>query len=80
MKASPGSAILSILLNNTARLGFIVAFVVFILAFLGITVFVQYKTDQDAEYISHSGELRVLSHVGVISQRVTITPVCHQAL
>jgi twitching motility protein PilJ len=61
MKASPGSAILSILLNNTARLGFIIAFVVFILAFLGITVFVQYKTDQDAEYISHSGELRVLS-------------------
>ena len=61
MKASPGSAILSIFLNNTARLGFIVAFVVFILAFLGITVFVQYKTDQDAEYISHAGELRVLS-------------------
>jgi twitching motility protein PilJ len=61
MKANPDSAILSILLNNTARLGFIVAFVVFILAFLGITVFVQYKTDQDAEYISNAGELRVLS-------------------
>ncbi len=61
MKASAGSAILSTLLNNTARMGFIVAFVVFILAFLGITIFVQYKSDQDKQYISHSGELRVLS-------------------
>ncbi|MFT5594703.1 MAG: twitching motility protein PilJ [Oceanicoccus sp.] len=61
MKASAGSAILSTLLNNTARLGFIAAFVVFILAFLGITIFVQYKSDQDKQYISHSGELRVLS-------------------
>ena len=61
MKASAGSAILSTLLNNTARLGFGAAFVVFILAFLGITIFVQYKSDQDKQYISHSGELRVLS-------------------
>ncbi len=61
MKANAGSAILSTLLNNTARLGFIAAFVVFILAFLGITIYVQYKSDQDKEYISHSGELRVLS-------------------
>lgn len=61
MKASAGSAILSTLLNNTARLGFMAAFVVLILAFLGITVFVQYKSDQDKQYISHSGELRVLS-------------------
>jgi twitching motility protein PilJ len=61
MKASAGSAILSTLLNNTARLGFTAAFVVFILAFIGITIFVQYKSDQDKQYISHSGELRVLS-------------------
>jgi len=61
MKATAGSAILSTLLNNTARLVFIGAFVVSIIAFLGITVFVQYKSDQDAEYVSHSGELRVLS-------------------
>jgi len=61
MKSGAGSAILSTLLNNTARLGFIAAFVVFILAFLAITVFVQYKSDQDKAYISHSGELRVLS-------------------
>ncbi len=61
MKASAGSAIRSNLANNTARMVLISAFVVFILAFLFITVFVQYKSDQDKEYISHSGELRVLS-------------------
>ncbi|MEH6344559.1 MAG: methyl-accepting chemotaxis protein [Bermanella sp.] len=61
MKANAGSAIRSNLANNTARMVLIAAFVVFILAFLFITVFVQYKSDQDKEYISHSGELRVLS-------------------
>ena len=61
MKANAGSAIRSNLANNTARMVFIAAFVVFILAFLFITVFVQYKSGQDKEYISHSGELRVLS-------------------
>ena len=61
MKASAGGAIRSTLSNNTARIGFIAAFVVFILTFLAITVFVQYKSDQDKEYISHSSELRVLS-------------------
>ena len=61
MKSSAGSAILSSFTKNTARTGFIAAFVVFILMFLGITIFVQYKSEQDKEYISHSGELRVLS-------------------
>lgn len=61
MKSSAGSAILSSFSKNTARTGFIAAFVVFILMFLGITIFVQYKSEQDKEYISHSGELRVLS-------------------
>ncbi len=61
MKASAGGAIRSTLSNNTARIGFIAAFVVFILTFLAITVFVQYKSSQDKEYISHSSELRVLS-------------------
>ena len=61
MKASAGGAIRSTLSNNTARVGFIAAFVVFILTFLAITVFVQYKSDQDKKYISHASELRVLS-------------------
>jgi len=61
MKASSGSAILSSLLNNTARLGFGSAALVSLLVFLVITGYVQYKSGQDQQYISHSGELRVLS-------------------
>lgn len=61
MKASSGSAILSSLLNNTARLGFGAASLVSLLVFLVITGYVQYKSGQDQQYISHSGELRVLS-------------------
>jgi len=61
MKASAGSAILSNFMNNTARLVFTGLFLVSIIAFLIITVLVQYKSDQISQYVSHSGELRVLS-------------------
>jgi len=40
---------------------FTVMLIVSILAFLGVTVFVNTKANQDKEYISHAGELRVLS-------------------
>lgn len=40
---------------------FIVLLIVSILAFLGVTVFVNTKANQDKEYINHAGELRVLS-------------------
>ena len=40
---------------------FTVMLIVSILAFLGVTIFVNTKANQDKEYISHAGELRVLS-------------------
>ncbi len=61
MKVNSGSAILSALVGNSARLGFIAGFLVFFLAFLAVTGYVNYKAGQDKQYISHSGELRVLS-------------------
>ena len=61
MKVNSGSAILSALVGNSARMGFIAGFLAFFLAFLAITVYVNYKSGQDKQYISHSGELRVLS-------------------
>lgn len=61
MKVNSGSAILSALVGNSARMGFIAGFLAFFLAFLAVTVYVNYKAGQDKQYISHSGELRVLS-------------------
>jgi twitching motility protein PilJ len=44
------------------RAGFFTAMlIVSILAFLGVTIFVNTQANQDKEYIGHSGELRVLS-------------------
>ena len=40
---------------------FTVMLIVSILAFLGVTVFVNNQANEDKEYIAHSGELRVLS-------------------
>jgi len=61
MNESSGSAILSKLTNNTARTALGVGAGLFLAAFLAITVLVQYKSGQIQEYVSHSGELRVLS-------------------
>ena len=40
---------------------FTVMLIVSILAFLGVTIFINTQANQDKEYISHAGELRVLS-------------------
>jgi twitching motility protein PilJ len=51
----------STVIGNPRSVFFTVMLIVSILAFLGVTVFVNTQASQDKEYISHAGELRVLS-------------------
>ena len=51
----------STVIGNPRSGFFTVMLIVSILAFLGVTVFVNTQANQDKEYISHAGELRVLS-------------------
>jgi twitching motility protein PilJ len=60
MSKETGSVWSTVFGNPRAGL-FTVMLIVSILAFLGVTVFVNNQANEDKEYIAHSGELRVLS-------------------